>query len=128
MANAWELDQIQVKVVVLVWYFFFQAEDGIRDGHVTGVQTCALPICPGAELACEQKVVDDRGEPVGFLRDHLEQLLVQLRLEIDVVAPEGQRSAVDRRERSEERRVGKGCGWRGWACECRNTEEARLCE
>src|SRR5690625_7611118 len=27
-------------------FFFFQAEDGIRDGHVTGVQTCALPICP----------------------------------------------------------------------------------
>src|SRR5207253_3797714 len=25
--------------------FFFQAEDGIRAGHVTGVQTCALPIC-----------------------------------------------------------------------------------
>src|SRR5690625_4376450 len=25
--------------------FFFQAEDGIRVGHVTGVQTCALPIC-----------------------------------------------------------------------------------
>src|SRR5439155_13198554 len=24
--------------------FLFQAEDGIRDGHVTGVQTCALPI------------------------------------------------------------------------------------
>src|SRR5437870_13250905 len=28
--------------------FFFQAEDGIRDGHVTGVQTCALPICARA--------------------------------------------------------------------------------
>src|SRR5690606_40674829 len=27
------------------WAFFFQAEDGIRDFHVTGVQTCALPIC-----------------------------------------------------------------------------------
>src|SRR5207249_7424004 len=26
--------------------FFFQAEDGIRDRNVTGVQTCALPICP----------------------------------------------------------------------------------
>src|SRR5690606_4683121 len=26
-------------------FFFFQAEDGIRDFHVTGVQTCALPIC-----------------------------------------------------------------------------------
>src|SRR5438309_10655854 len=30
------------------YFFFFQAEDGIRDGTVTGVQTCALPIwsCP----------------------------------------------------------------------------------
>src|SRR5437867_9571533 len=28
--------------------FFFQAEDGIRDRTVTGVQTCALPICPPA--------------------------------------------------------------------------------
>src|SRR5690625_7065090 len=28
----------------LLFFFFFQAEDGIRDGHVTGVQTCALPI------------------------------------------------------------------------------------
>src|SRR5207253_7746884 len=28
------------------YFFFFQAEDGIRDGHVTGVQTCALPISP----------------------------------------------------------------------------------
>src|SRR5215510_6341991 len=29
--------------------FFFQAEDGIRDGHVTGVQTCALPIFEDAD-------------------------------------------------------------------------------
>ena len=28
----------------LVFFFFFQAEDGIRDHCVTGVQTCALPI------------------------------------------------------------------------------------
>src|SRR6266498_1572294 len=28
-------------------FFFFQAEDGIRDADVTGVQTCALPICRG---------------------------------------------------------------------------------
>src|SRR5690606_41002944 len=27
-----------------IYVFFFQAEDGIRDSHVTGVQTCALPI------------------------------------------------------------------------------------
>src|SRR5207302_2265504 len=28
----------------VLFFFFFQAEDGIRDFHVTGVQTCALPI------------------------------------------------------------------------------------
>src|SRR5690349_20992416 len=28
----------------MLWFFFFQAEDGIRDLYVTGVQTCALPI------------------------------------------------------------------------------------
>src|SRR6266436_5174915 len=31
-------------------FFFFQAEDGIRDVAVTGVQTCALPICPDADV------------------------------------------------------------------------------
>src|SRR6266568_8922080 len=29
---------------MIFFFFFFQAEDGIRDGTVTGVQTCALPI------------------------------------------------------------------------------------
>src|SRR5260370_27320639 len=37
----------------LVVFFFFQAEDGIRDSSVTGVQTCALPISAG----------EDRDEP-----------------------------------------------------------------
>src|SRR2546425_11392478 len=32
------------SVFVYVFFFFFQAEDGIRDKLVTGVQTCALPI------------------------------------------------------------------------------------
>src|SRR5690625_5631049 len=41
--------RIQLLLFMLFTYccgclFFFQAEDGIRDGHVTGVQTCALPI------------------------------------------------------------------------------------
>src|SRR5690625_7803617 len=35
--------------------FFFQAEDGIRDGHVTGVQTCALPISRRDNLVARQK-------------------------------------------------------------------------
>src|SRR5690348_17934303 len=33
------------RSALLYGVFFFQAEDGIRDGRVTGVQTCALPIC-----------------------------------------------------------------------------------
>ena len=32
------------RILGLNFYFFFQAEDGIRDRLVTGVQTCALPI------------------------------------------------------------------------------------
>src|SRR5690606_40863146 len=39
-------------LLVCFWFFFFQAEDGIRVFHVTGVQTCALPISPvGARSA-----------------------------------------------------------------------------
>src|SRR6266542_33157 len=35
----------------MFFYFFFQAEDGIRDATVTGVQTCALPISLQAAVA-----------------------------------------------------------------------------
>src|SRR3989449_4108840 len=55
------------------FFFFFQAEDGIRDVAVTGVQTCALPIsahleADGDELAVESdggKVVNDRFARIG---------------------------------------------------------------
>src|SRR5699024_11273342 len=36
------------RMCLLLRVFFFQAEDGIRDRNVTGVQTCALPILPPA--------------------------------------------------------------------------------
>src|SRR5258708_28663591 len=36
-----------VSALCEFYFFFFQAEDGIRDDLVTGVQTCALPICCG---------------------------------------------------------------------------------
>src|SRR5690625_5632011 len=36
----WKSFLLLIKLI-----FYFQAEDGIRDGHVTGVKTCALPIC-----------------------------------------------------------------------------------
>src|SRR2546426_6628906 len=42
-------------VVSIFLFFFFQAEDGIRDYKVTGVQTCALPISlTSAPVACGQ--------------------------------------------------------------------------
>src|SRR5260370_3259231 len=42
------------------FFFFFQAEDGIRDSSVTGVQTCALPI----STYCEAATLPARGERV----------------------------------------------------------------
>src|SRR5438876_8877478 len=60
--------------------FFFQAEDGIRDGRVTGVQTCALPISLGPDRPLREAVrlmerfrisgvpvVDDAGRLVGII-------------------------------------------------------------
>src|SRR5690606_40380494 len=62
-------------------FFFFQAEDGIRDFHVTGVQTCALPICqllPDSPVAAqvrrfllsaeESAAVEQRLETARFTR------------------------------------------------------------
>src|SRR5437867_7567752 len=47
--SAWQWMQCLVHLCVRFcsfgFFFFFQAEDGIRDRTVTGVQTCALPIC-----------------------------------------------------------------------------------
>src|SRR5690606_40347730 len=50
---------------------FFQAEDGIRDFHVTGVQTCALPISPRAaprRAAACRRVAPRPGLPEGGAR------------------------------------------------------------
>ena len=41
--------------------FFFQAEDGIRDVAVTGVQTCALPICVHLRLKKKRRRTEVRG-------------------------------------------------------------------
>src|SRR5256885_17107425 len=45
----------------LYFFFFFQAEDGIRDYKVTGVQTCALPISTVRSIAAEAGIQDARG-------------------------------------------------------------------
>src|SRR2546422_10683468 len=51
---------------VFMFFFFFQAEDGIRDVAVTGVQTCALPIYNERVIARESR----RTTPTGFARDY----------------------------------------------------------
>src|SRR5205823_10143241 len=79
--------------------FFFQAEDGIRDKLVTGVQTCALPILAllqilhtGGEHLAEHRLVI-----FGQIKSLLKSLLIQIGLErfgqvlrTDRVAPQTQ--------------------------------------
>src|SRR5256885_14717623 len=82
--------------------FFFQAEDGIRDYKVTGVQTCALPISGAAELTALTSH--------GFTRPRFGGASVLSRTEVTC----DQRSygsssnaSAGERDRSEERRVGE---------------------
>src|SRR5205085_4874351 len=75
----------KLKLRFRLIYFFFQAEDGIRDLTVTGVQTCALPI---SGAAAESR----RCRPPAAR-----------------IAPGTDRIAAPDRARSEERRVGKEC-------------------
>src|SRR2546430_8842303 len=51
--------------VLFVFFFFFQAEDGIRDLTVTGVQTCALPISPASNSPIGSTALGDPPEQVG---------------------------------------------------------------
>src|SRR5687767_15591158 len=53
-------------------YFFFQAEDGIRDKLVTGVQTCALPIVPGSPAkTIRRAMLRHHRQPGAFHREPL---------------------------------------------------------
>src|SRR5690606_40088979 len=98
-----------------------QAEDGIRDFHVTGVQTCALPIstCPyllrrfKRDLAlvglsnstCWEVPIPGEGQAIIAVREE-DKREEQRKLYLEEFVYEAER-------RSEERRVGKECrsGW-----------------
>src|SRR3712207_8969435 len=86
-------------------FFFFQAEDGIRDIGVTGVQTCALPIC-SSPLTVGQPVmgVVNSWRPAGGA--HAEYVCVPAASVVPL--PDGA-DLVEASTRSEERRVGKEC-------------------
>src|SRR5256885_7080820 len=87
--------------------FFFQAEDGIRDYKVTGVQTCALPILALRAAGLEV------GDPGQLLRTCTTVFAGQVAagpLDIHVSVLRRGRSATQvQAARSEERRVGKEC-------------------
>src|SRR5207237_2901907 len=92
-----------------VFFFFFQAEDGIRDSSVTGVQTCALPIstsphtgsrspCSACPIRCGARWASPSASPAR-------------------AGPRRARArspAISRPSRSEERRVGKECSSLWW--------------
>src|SRR2546429_3154299 len=96
-----------MNVVCGIIFFFFQAEDGIRDVAVTGVQTCALPICSG-----RAKLFDLERDP-RELSDVSAREAARVSWYGQVVRDwcVAQKSYVARSaaRRSEERRVGKEC-------------------
>src|SRR5216684_5908634 len=60
----------------MFWYFFFQAEDGIRDVAVTGVQTCALPISPPEQLGHDPTRVGALRQTVAVLAVRRDRVVV----------------------------------------------------
>src|SRR2546422_5050722 len=92
-------------MLTLLFFFFFQAEDGIRDVAVTGVQTCALPILladgRAAGLARLDDLVAECSEAPGES--------VELRGLAAAFDPFEAQEKPSLETRSEERRVGKEC-------------------
>src|SRR5256885_10424045 len=87
--------------------FFFQAEDGIRDYKVTGVQTCALPICPWPRsfITCNLRTTELRSTVWESQRRPSATVNTALSCSPSAYSPS--RNVVA--SRSEERRVGKEC-------------------
>ena len=100
------------RVFCDVCFFFFQAEDGIRDTSVTGVQTCALPI---SMFFC----LESEGSNGSLFSNGLFQYFPVLKIVVPMfsgIGTEGSNGSLFRNGwfqcfsvRSEERRVGKEC-------------------
>src|SRR5260221_9660869 len=91
------MDSCLWKLLILFFcFFFFQAEDGIRDHCVTGVQTCALPICTVVVFGAV------------YMRPRAYTALDTPSPSQEIKATSVCTRLVDQ-SRSEERRVGKEC-------------------
>src|SRR3712207_7084493 len=90
----------------MVVIFFLQAEDGIRDIGVTGVQTCALPILEGVVLRGTATTLRELNKPIagktGTTNDEKDVWFVGFSADMVVGVYIGY-------DRSEERRVGTEC-------------------
>src|SRR5438270_5070447 len=88
--------------MLFVFFFFFQAEDGIRDWTVTGVQTCALPIYLIDQVRWA-RANPERATAIGLAG----QELARRELTREAAARAWALTLGRLAERSEERRVGK---------------------
>src|SRR5258706_9085369 len=95
-----------LAMILFGFFFFFQAEDGIRDWSVTGVQTCALPISKtttGDGSVWDVAFSRDGQQSQLYVADgHDKKIWVLNRSTLETVGSFGD-------GRSEERRVGKEC-------------------
>src|SRR5256885_9131373 len=94
------------RIECSVYFFFFQAEDGIRDYKVTGVQTCALPISivlEGTDALIGRPVDETLLSSLGKL---VQKQVSPMRT---TITQSNHRRLVAAALRSEERRVGKEC-------------------
>src|SRR5690606_39895352 len=111
-----------VVFLLFVFFFFFQAEDGIRDFHVTGVQTCALPI--SSSSCCWPAASRSRWAPRrsrSCSRSSSRTRPVSAAARSSAASPASPCWA-----RSEERRVGKEGSLRWAACGQEEREERRV--
>src|SRR5260370_21736900 len=100
------VDMHRIIDSIICLFFFFQAEDGIRDSSVTGVQTCALPIfSKGARDGA-----DCAGAPQALAKGGVRSTTTDEKRRAHRKAPQGD-TGTRRTDlpRSEERRVGKEC-------------------
>src|SRR5256885_5505309 len=100
-----EFTAIDTQSIVVALFFFFQAEDGIRDYKVTGVQTCALPIYVRFYHAMYQTMMF--GMNLAFVSNNIG--LMWVAVEIATLTTVLMVGIYRTPARSEERRVGKEC-------------------
>src|SRR5699024_11865200 len=91
--------------------FFFQAEDGIRDRNVTGVQTCALPICKYLRKISQRQALQEQERMERFVVVNQIESFEQLQEFKEQREPAYEKLSAERQQiaRSEERRVGNAC-------------------